>query len=133
MFPRQCHWSKHVHVQHSDPTLGHTRYSCFSSVPHSASCSSSLQLLEGNNWCFLSTFSTFNKCSSQVTFDICEELGTMPSSDGNKPYEVSCELFGSLKFIICRKRKKTFSIEITLCGMWLLNSQLYYCFDSIVN
>ena len=40
-------------------------------------------MLEGD-----SELANFKKSSIQVIFDICEELGDMSTSNGNKPHEV---------------------------------------------
>ena len=50
---------------------------------HSASRASLSETLKGNTG-----FSNFKKSSIQLIFNICEELGDMPPSNGNKPHEV---------------------------------------------
>ncbi|XP_049565729.1 protein ECT2 isoform X4 [Orcinus orca] len=76
-------FTKHGYVQRSNSTGGRSQNSWFRSIRHSASRASFSEMLEGNT-----EFSNFKKSSIQVIFDICEELGDMPTSNGNKPREV---------------------------------------------
>ncbi|XP_053428445.1 protein ECT2 isoform X2 [Nycticebus coucang] len=76
-------FTKHVNVQRSGSTGGHAKYSWFPSIRHSASRARFSEILEGNT-----DFSNFKKGSFHIIFDICEELGDMPSTNGSKPHEV---------------------------------------------
>ncbi|KAM5334633.1 protein ECT2 isoform 3-T4 [Glossophaga mutica] len=76
-------FTKHVYAQRSNSTGGRSQKSWFTSVRHSASRASLSETLKGNTG-----FSNFKKSSIQLIFDICEELGDMPTSNGNKPHEV---------------------------------------------
>ncbi|XP_026967462.1 protein ECT2 isoform X4 [Sagmatias obliquidens] len=76
-------FTKHGYVQRSNSTGGRSQNSWFRSIRHSASRASFSEMLEGNT-----EFSNFKKSSIQVIFDICEELGDMPTSNGNKPREI---------------------------------------------
>ncbi|XP_064441325.1 protein ECT2 isoform X3 [Mirounga angustirostris] len=75
-------FTKHVYVQRSNSTGGRSQNSWFRSIRHSASRASFSEILEGTI-----DFSNFKKSPIQVIFDICEELGDMPTSNGNKPRE----------------------------------------------
>ncbi|XP_074184108.1 protein ECT2 isoform X2 [Rhinolophus sinicus] len=72
-------FTKHVYVQRSDSTGGRSQNAWFRSIRHSIFS----EMLERNTY-----FSNFKKSSIQVIFDICEELGDMPTSNGNQPHEV---------------------------------------------
>ncbi|XP_072608299.1 protein ECT2 isoform X2 [Vulpes vulpes] len=76
-------FTKHVYVQRSNSTGGRSQNSWFRSIRHSASRASFSEILKGTI-----DFSNFKKSPIQVIFDICEELGDMPTSNGNKPREV---------------------------------------------
>ncbi|XP_045644618.1 protein ECT2 isoform X3 [Ursus americanus] len=75
-------FTKRVYVQRSNATGGRSQNSWFRSIRHSASRASFSEILEGTI-----DFSNFKKSPIQVIFDICEELGDMPTSNGNKPRE----------------------------------------------
>ncbi|XP_066203614.1 protein ECT2 isoform X7 [Saccopteryx leptura] len=76
-------FTEHVYAQRSNSTGGRSQSSWFPSIRHSASQARFSETLKGNTG-----FSNFKKSSIQVIFDICEELGDMPTSNGNKPQEV---------------------------------------------
>ncbi|KAF0880779.1 ECT2 protein, partial [Crocuta crocuta] len=72
-------FTKYVYAQRSNSTAGRSQNSWFQSIRHSASRASFSEILEGTI-----DFSNFQKNSIHIIFDICEELGDMPASNGNK-------------------------------------------------